>query len=49
MHTQTLASADRRIMPWHALPVAPHNAPAAHPAQALSRAELRRLVATMID
>lgn len=46
MHTQTLARADRRIMPWHALPAAPHSAPAA---PALSRAELRRLVAAMID
>lgn len=48
MHTQTLSRAYLRNTPWHALPAAPHS-PIAPAAQALSRADLRRLVAAMID
>jgi hypothetical protein len=46
MHTQILSRAYLRNTPWHALPAAPHGAPAAHP---LSPSELRRIVAAMID
>jgi hypothetical protein len=49
MHTQILSRAYLRNPPWHALPAAPHGRPATHPAQLLSRAELRHLVAAMID
>ncbi|MXO70158.1 hypothetical protein [Alteraurantiacibacter buctensis] len=48
MHTQILSRAYLRNTPWHALPAAPHGA-AAHPAQPLSAADLRRIVAAMID
>ncbi len=49
MHTQNLSRAYLRNTPWHALPALAGTAPASHPTQPLSVAELRRIVAAMID
>lgn len=48
MHTQILSRAYLRNTPWHALPALAGGA-SAPAAQPLSRADLRRLVAAMID
>lgn len=49
MHTQTMSRAYLRNTPWHALPAMAGAATTAQSTQPLSVAELRRIVAAMID